>query len=201
MKKGLIITLVVIGLIVLIAFVSIKGIYNNMVDKEQDVIASWSQVENVYQRRMDLIPNLVEIVKGYAAHERETLTAVIEARSKMGGVTQLSPEALNDPQALERFSQAQASLGGTLQRLMMLQENYPNLKADQQFLKLQDQLEGTENRITNERRRFIKSVQSFNTYIKRFPQVILANNFGFSPKATFQATTGADVAPSIDMSN
>ncbi len=201
MKKGLIITLVVIGLIVLIAFVSIKGIYNNMVDKEQDVIASWSQVENVYQRRMDLIPNLVEIVKGYAAHERETLTAVIEARSKMGGVTQLSPEALNDPQALERFSQAQASLGGTLQRLMMLQENYPNLKADQQFLKLQDQLEGTENRITNERRRFIESVQSFNTYIKRFPQVILANNFGFSPKATFQATTGADVAPSIDMSN
>jgi len=201
MKKGLIITLVVIALIILMSFSYIRGIYNGMVEKEQAVIASWSQVENVYQRRMDLIPNLVEVVKGYAAHEKETLTAVVEARSKMGGVTQLSPEALSDPQAIERFSQAQASLGGTLQRLMMLQENYPNLKANESFLQLQNELAGTENRISNERRRFNESAQLFNTYIKRFPQVILANNFGFTPKAYFAATEGANVAPTIDMSN
>lgn len=201
MKKGLIITLVVIGLIILISFSYFRGMYNNMVDKEQAVIASWSQVENVYQRRLDLIPNLVEVVKGYASHERETLSAVTEARSKVGGVMQLSPEALNDPQAIERFQQAQNTLGGSLQRLMMLTENYPNLKANESFLQLQNELAGTENRISTERRRFNLAAQEFNSFIKRFPQVMLANNFGFSPKAYFSATEGADVAPTIDMSN
>ncbi len=201
MKKGLIITLVIIGLIVFIGFSYVRGVYNGMVEKEQAVIASWSQVENVYQRRMDLIPNLVEVVKGYASHERETLAAVTEARSKVGGVMQLSSADLNDPQAIERFQQAQATLGGSLQRLMMLQENYPNLKANESFLQLQNELAGTENRIATERRRFNLSAQEFNTYIKRFPQVILANNFGFSEKAYFKATEGANVAPKIDMSN
>ncbi len=201
MKKGLIITLIVIGLIVFIGFSYVRGIYNGMVEKEQAVIASWSQVENVYQRRMDLIPNLVEVVKGYASHERETLSAVTEARSRVGGVMQLNAKDLNDPQAIERFQEAQASLGGTLQRLMMLTENYPNLKANESFLQLQNELAGTENRISTERRRFNLSAQEFNTYIKRFPQVILANNFGFSEKAYFKANAGAEVAPEIDMSN
>lgn len=201
MKKGLIITLVVLGLIVFIGFSYVRGVYNGMVEKEQAVIAAWSQVENVYQRRMDLIPNLVEVVKGYASHERETLSAVTEARSRVGGVMQLSAQDLNDPQAVARFQEAQASLGGTLQRLMMLTENYPNLKANESFLQLQNELAGTENRISTERRRFNLSAQEFNTYIKRFPQVILANNFGFSPKAYFKANEGADQAPKIDMSN
>jgi LemA protein len=201
MKKGLIITLVVLGLIVFIGFSYVRGVYNGMVEKEQAVIAAWSQVENVYQRRMDLIPNLVEVVKGYASHERETLSAVTEARSRVGGVMQLSAQDLNDPQAVARFQEAQASLGGTLQRLMMLTENYPNLKANESFLQLQNELAGTENRISTERRRFNLSAQEFNTYIKRFPQVILANNFGFSPKAYFKANEGAEQAPKIDMSN
>lgn len=201
MKKGLIITLVVIGLIILVGFSYTRGIYNSMVEKEQGVIASWSQVENVYQRRMDLIPNLVEIVKGYAAHEKETLAAVTEARSKVGGVMQLNSEDLNDPQAIERFQKAQSTLGGSLQRLMMLTENYPNLKANESFLQLQNELAGTENRISTERRRFNLSAQEFNTYIKRFPQVVFANNFGFSPKAYFSADEGASKAPKIDMSN
>ena len=201
MKKGLIITLVVIGLIVLIVFGYTRGIYNDMVVKEQSVIASWSQVENVYQRRMDLIPNLVEIVKGYASHEKETLSAVTEARSKVGGVMQLNSKDLSDPKAIERFQEAQSTLGGSLQRLMMLTENYPDLKANEGFLKLQDQLEGTENRISTERRRFNLAAQEFNTYIKRFPQVMFANNFGFSAKAYFSADEGASKAPKIDMSN
>jgi len=114
MKKGLIITLVVIGLVVLFSFMYVKGIYNGMVEKQEAVVSGWSQVENVYQRRMDLIPNLVEVVKGYAAHERETLSAVTEARARLGGVIQLSAQDLNDPQAIERFQQAQNSLGGAL---------------------------------------------------------------------------------------
>lgn len=201
MKKGLIITLVVIGLIVVMGFVYVRGIYNSMVEKEQGVIASWSQVENVYQRRMDLIPNLVEIVKGYAAHEKETLSAVTEARSKVGGVTQLSSEDLSNPEAIERFQQAQSTLGGSLQRLMMLTENYPDLKANESFLQLQNELAGTENRISTERRRFNLSAQEFNTYIKRFPQTIFAKNFGFAEKAYFAAEEGANKAPKIDMSN
>lgn len=200
MKKGLIITLVVIGLVVLFSFMYVKGIYNGMVEKQEAVVSGWSQVENVYQRRMDLIPNLVEVVKGYASHEKETLSAVTEARARLGGVTQLSAQDLNDPQAIERFQQAQNSLGGSLQRLMMVTENYPDLKANESFLKLQDQLEGTENRITVERRRFNELAQSFNTYIKRFPQIIFANMFGFMEKAYFAATEGADQAPQIDMS-
>lgn len=201
MKKGLIITLVVIGLVVLFGFMYVKGIYNGMVDKQEAVVSGWSQVENVYQRRMDLIPNLVEVVKGYASHEKETLSAVTEARSKVGGVMQLNSQDLSDPQAIERFQQAQNTLGGSLQRLMMLTENYPDLKANESFLKLQDQLEGTENRITVERRRFNELAQSFNTYVKRFPQIVFANMFGFSEKAYFKATEGAEQAPKVNFSN
>ncbi|MFA7056695.1 MAG: LemA family protein [Candidatus Cloacimonadales bacterium] len=201
MKKGLIITLVVIGLVVLFGFMYVKGVYNGMVEKQEAVVSGWSQVENVYQRRMDLIPNLVEVVKGYASHEKETLSAVTEARSKVGGVMQLNSQDLNDPQAIERFQQAQNTLGGSLQRLMMLTENYPDLKANESFLKLQDQLEGTENRITVERRRYNELAQNFNTYIKRFPQTIFANMFGFREKAYFKATEGAEQAPKVNFSN
>jgi len=198
MKKGLIITLVVIGLIILIGYGYFRGMYNGMVEKEQNVMASWSQVENVYQRRLDLIPNLVAVVKGYAAHEKETLSAVTEARSKVGGVMQLNAADLNDPQAIERFQQAQATLGGSLQRLMMLTENYPDLKANESFLQLQNELAGTENRIAIERRRFNLAAQEFNTIIKRFPQVMFANMFGFTAKAYFSADEGASKAPEVD---
>ncbi|OQY39559.1 MAG: LemA family protein [Candidatus Cloacimonetes bacterium 4572_65] len=201
MKKGILITLVIVLLLVGGSFSFLKGTYNTMVDKNEVVEANWGQVENVYQRRMDLIPNLVNTVKGYADHEKDTFSAVAEARSKAGGVMQLNAEDLKDPKAIERFQQAQSSLGGTLQRLMMLQERYPDLKANTSFLKLQDELAGTENRIAIERRRFNESAKELNSYIKKFPQVILANSFGFTPRAYFKATAGADKAPKVDFGN
>ena len=171
--------------------------YNTMVVLEEDVSASWGQVENVYQRRMDLIPNLVETVKGYASHEADTLQAVVEARSKVGGVMNISDEVLQDPEAFERFQQAQGELTGALQRLMVVSEQYPDLKANQNFLALQDQLEGTENRITVERQRFNESVKAYNKYIKQFPKVLYASKFGFDEKTYFTATTGAEIAPKV----
>lgn len=172
--------------------------YNRMVVLEEEVSAAWGQVQNVYQRRLDLIPNLVETVKGYAAHESETLAAVTEARSKVGGVMNVSDEVLQDPQAFQRFQQAQGELTGALQRLMVVSEQYPDLKANQNFLALQDQLEGTENRITVERQRFNDAVKSYNSYIKQFPRVIIANMTGFEEKDYFQATSGAENAPQVN---
>lgn len=180
-------------------FLVIYGVsaYNGMVEKDENVKQKWSQVENVYQRRMDLIPNLVETVKGYAAHERETLQAVTDARSKVGGMINLGDQVLKNPEAFQQFQQAQSSLTSALQRLMVVVEKYPDLKANENFMNLQNQLEGTENRITVERQRFTQAAQEYNTYIKKFPKVILARLFGFNEKPYFQAREGADVAPKV----
>ena len=176
------------------------GSYNRLVGLEEQVNASWSQVENVYQRRADLIPNLVNTVQGAADFERETLTAVIEARAKATSV-QLTPGELSDPQALARFEQAQSGLGSALGLLMVVVERYPDIKANQNFIQLQDELAGTENRIAVERKRFNESAQGFNTARRRFPAVLIAGWLGFDEKAYFQATPGADQPPVVDFDN
>ncbi|MDC7222517.1 MAG: LemA family protein [Spirochaetales bacterium] len=187
------------GLIIALAALAFQSCgYNRMVTLDEEVNASWGQVQNVYQRRIDLIPNLVATVKGYASHESETLTAVTEARAKVGGVMNVSDEVLQDPEAFARFQQAQGELSGALQRLMVVSENYPELKANQNFLALQDQLEGTENRIAVERKRFNDAVKAYNSYIRRFPQVIVANNMGFEQRSYFQAEESAQSAPQVE---
>ncbi|GAB1403523.1 LemA family protein [Lentimicrobium sp.] len=194
MKKSYIILLVVIG-IVLIAIMSLSGRYNKLVTQEETVKTAWSQVENVYQRRADLIPNLVNTVKGYADFEKSTLTAVIEARAKATSTT-ISPENLSES-SLQQFQQAQEGLGSALSRLMVVVERYPDLKANQNFLDLQAQLEGTENRIAVERRAFNEAVQSYNTTIRRFPDNIIAGLFGFDQKPYFKADAGAEKVPEV----
>ncbi len=191
---------IVIGVIVLLlifVYSWLKGAYNGFVTLEESVNQSWSQVENVYQRRADLIPNLVNVVKGYASHEKETLQAVVEARSKVGGQIDVGSDVLNNPQAFAKFQQAQDALSSALQRLMVVVERYPDLKADKRFADLQAQLEGTENRIAVERRRFIETVQQYNTNIRKFPNNILAGIFGFEKKAYFTAAAGAEKAPEV----
>ena len=170
--------------------------YNQMVELDEQVGSQWSQVENVYQRRADLIPNLVNTVKGYAAHEKETLEGVIEARSKATAV-QVNPEKLT-PETLKQFSQAQDGLSSALSRLMVVVERYPDLKANQNFLDLQAQLEGTENRITVERKKFNETTQKYNAYIRKFPRVIYAGWFGFDKKSYFEAQQGAEQAPVVE---
>jgi LemA protein len=200
MKKGLIAGLGCVGLLVVIALViglSAWGTYNGLVNAQQNVEASWSQVENVYQRRADLIPNLVATVKGYAGHERETLEAVTASRAKVGSM-QVTPEILNDPQQFQKFQQAQAGLSSALSRLMVVVERYPDLKANQNFMELQNQLEGTENRIANERRRFNEAAQAYNTKVLGFPTNLFARLFGFQKKAYFQSTAGSEKAPVVD---
>ena len=187
---------IVLVVLLLIGFISVKNTYNGLVGLDEGVNNAWAQVQNVYQRRADLIPNLVETVKGYAKHENETLTAVTQARAQMGGVTQLRAEDLT-PENLARFQQAQASLGGALQRLMVVAEKYPELKANENFIRLQDELSGTENRIAVERRRFNETVQGYNQTIRRFPQNILAGMFGFERKAYFEAEADAQKAPDV----
>jgi LemA protein len=169
--------------------------YNTMVEMDEQVTASWAQVENVYQRRADLIPNLVNTVKGYAAHEKETLTGVIEARSKATSVN-IDPTNMN-PQMLQQFNQAQEGLSSALSRLMVVVEKYPDLKANQNFRDLQAQLEGTENRIATERRKFNTTTQTYNAYIRKFPRVIYAGWFGFEKKTYFEAQQGAEKAPEV----
>jgi len=195
MKKGLLITIGVIVVIVFILYRVFAGSYNNMVTKEEQVTGAWSQVENVYQRRADLIPNLVNTVKGYADFEQETLQGVIEARSKATGVN-VNADNLS-PEKIEQFQQAQQGLSSALSRLMVVVERYPDLKANQNFVKLQDQLEGTENRIAVERKRFNEVTQDYNTYIRRFPQTMLAGMYGFDKKGYFEADQGADTAPEV----
>jgi LemA protein len=197
MKKGVIIFIVILAVILIGGYSFFKNNYNKFVSLEEGVNQKWSQVENVYQRRADLIPNLVEVVKGYAAHERETLQAVTDARSKVGGQINLGPGVLNDPAAFARFQQAQGELSSALQRLMAVVEAYPNLKADQRFADLQTQLEGTENRISVERGRFTESVQQFNTAVRVFPANIIAGIFGFKQKMYFQAEPGSEKAPQV----
>jgi LemA protein len=192
MKKSLIITGIIV-VIAIIIYYSIKGTYNSMVTKDEAVTAAWAQVQNVYQRRADLIPNLVNTVKGYAAHEKETLEGVIEARAKATSAN----INLSDPQSLQQFQQSQDRLSSALSRLMVVVEKYPDLKASQNFMDLQAQLEGTENRISVERQKFNETAQNFNTYIRSFPHNIYASIFHFEKKAYFQAQAGAEKAPEV----
>lgn len=169
--------------------------YNKMVSLDEQVTSQWAQVENVYQRRADLIPNLVNTVKGYAEHEKETLEGVIEARSKATSVN-IDPTKLT-PETLQKFNQAQDGLSSALSKLMVVVEKYPDLKANQNFLDLQAQLEGTENRITVERQKFNETTMSYNAYIRKFPQVIYSGWFGFEKKTYFEAQQGAEKAPEV----
>ncbi len=194
MKKGYIV-LIVIGVIILSIFLWFRGSYNGMVKMNESVSAQWSNVENQYQRRLDLIPNLVNTVKGYATHEQQTLTDVVNARAK-ATQTQINFDQL-DEAALRRLNQTQGELSSALSRLMAISESYPDLKANQNFLELQAQLEGTENRIAVERRKFNESVKSYNAYIRQFPKNIIAGMFGFTPKPYFEATAGAERAPEV----
>ena len=174
------------------------GTYNNIVALEEDVNAQWAQVQNQYQRRMDLIPNLVSTVKGYASHETEVFSQVADARSKAGGVVNVDSSILDDPEAFKKYQQVQDSLSSSLQRLLMVTENYPQLKADQNFLALQDQLEGTENRISTERNRFNEAVGIYNKFIRQFPKNIIANMNGFRTKSYFEASSEAQSAPKVE---
>lgn len=195
MKKGLIITLVILFVILIFILQGI-GMYNSLVKSEEAVNAQWANVENVYQRRADLIPNLVNTVKGYANFEQKTLTDVIEARAKATSV-QINPERL-DEASLQKFQAAQDGLSSALARLMVVVERYPELKANQNFLELQSQIEGTENRIAVERRKFNEMAQAYNTNIRTFPRNIFASMFGFEKKAYFQAAEGAETAPKVE---
>ena len=170
--------------------------YNSMVNKQESVTAQWAQVQNAYQRRADLIPNLVSTVKGYASHEQETFTAVIEARSRATQVN-VNSEDLTE-ENLQQYQQAQGQISSSLSRLLVTVESYPELKANQNFLALQDQLEGTENRIAVERNRFNETARDYNQYIRRFPHVIYAGMFGFKKKGYFEADAGAQSVPSVE---
>jgi LemA protein len=172
------------------------GVNNRIVRLDQDVGEKWAQVENVYQRRADLIPNLVETVKGFAAQERQVLTEVTNARARASSI-QLGPESLSDPAALQRFQDAQAQLGGALSRLLVTVERYPELRSNQNFLALQNELAGTENRISVERRRFNESVREYNTRVRLFPGNLVAAFRGFREKAFFAAAPDAVVPPKV----
>lgn len=198
-KKGLMIGLGVVALILVIIVANIMwgiGVYNSIVTLDENVTQSWGQVENQYQRRADLIPNLVNTVKGVANFEKETYTAVTEARARAGQIT-LSSKMLTDPVAFKKFQAAQDQLSSALSRLLVTVERYPQLKANENFLELQAQLEGTENRIAVERRRFNIAVQEFNTKIRQFPANIIANFTGFKEKQYFQAIKGAAKPPKV----
>ena len=194
MKKGLIVLIIVVA-VVLILFFWIKGMYNTMVRMDEAVSQAWAQVENVYQRRADLVPNLVATVKGYAEHESSTLEAVVEARAKATQAT-VDPSTLSEEE-LARFMSAQNELGTAIGRLLVSVERYPDLKANQNFLELQAQLEGTENRITVERQKFNEAARNYNVTIRRFPNNIFAGMFGFEKKGYFEASEGAEQAPVV----
>jgi len=194
MSKGWIVVIALIAIIVILVMWG-TGIYNNLVTKQEGVNQQWANVENVYQRRADLIPNLVNTVKGVANFEQKTLTDVIEARAKATSV-QISPKNL-DEASLQKFQAAQDNLGSSLARLMVVVENYPQLKATQNFSELQAQLEGTENRITVERMKFNETAQGYNAYLRRFPANIFAGLFGFTTKPYFQAVVGSEKAPAV----
>lgn len=170
--------------------------YNNMVSKQENVESQWGNVENAYQRRADLIPNLVSTVKGYAEHEQETLTQVVEARAKATQTT-VDVDDLTE-ENIQKFQEAQGELGQALGRLLLIQENYPDLKANESFLALQDELAGTENRIAVERNKFNETAQDYNSYIRQFPRVIYAGWFGFKKKGYFKALPGAETAPKVE---
>ena len=200
MKKGCTVALIILAVLVVLVLIPglmIQRVYNDIVAKEQGVSQQWAQVESAYQRRADLIPNLVATVKGYAAHEKEVLETVTASRAQAGSM-RLSPEMLNNPAEMQKFQQVQDSLSSALARLMVVVEKYPDLKANQNFLELQSQLEGTENRINNERRKFNESAQLYNTRIKQFPANLVAGFFGFNDKAYFQSAPGSEKAPTVN---
>ena len=195
MKKSVII-LIVVAVALLGIFGWVKSTYNGLVTSQEGVESAWSQVENVYQRRADLIPNLVATVKGYAAHEKETLEGVVSARAKATQAT-IDPTQL-DEASLKKFQNAQGELGNAIGRLLMITENYPDLKANENFKELQAQLEGTENRITVERQKFNETAKEYNTRIRKFPANIIAGIFDFDRKPYFEAKEGADEAPKVE---
>jgi len=199
-SKGMMIGCAIGGVILLaIAIVVfwVISLNNNLVSLEQGVIQQWAQVENQYQRRADLIPNLVNTVKGYANFEKDVLTKVTEARAKVSQFN-ITPEVLNDPQAFAKFQSLQGELSGALSRLLVTVENYPELKANENFLQLQAQLEGTENRISVERKKFNETVQQYNTTIKKFPASFLGGMLGFKEKQYFSAISGAENPPKVE---
>ena len=170
--------------------------YNTLQAKDESVTAAWSEVQNQYQRRADLVPNLVNVVKGYAKHEQQVLTDVTQARSNVAGL-KVDKAVLEDPQLFEKYQQAQSQLTGALSRLIAVSENYPDLKANEQFRDLQVQLEGTENRIAVARNRYISTVQDYNTYVRQFPQAMTAKVIGMHTKQNFSAEAGAEKAPTV----
>ena len=191
-------SVVIIGIVLVVVFIIYRlfaGTYNSMVTADENVKGKWAQVENQYQQRMDLIPNLVNTVKGAAEFEKGTLTAVVEARASATQV-KVDPDKLT-PENIQKFQEAQGQLSTALGRLLMVTENYPVLKANQNFLELQATLEGTERRIAVARKDFNEAAQQFNTYIRMFPQTLLAGMFGFSAKGYFQSEKGADKAPEV----
>lgn len=194
MKKGTVILITCLAIAAIIAVWGIKE-YNNLVVAEESVTTAWSNVESQYQRRADLIPNLVNTVKGYASHEKETLDAVISARAK-AMQTNISDELSQEN--IQKFQAAQNELGNALGRLIAIRESYPDLKANQNFMQLQEQLEGTENRIQVERQKFNETVKSYNIHIRRFPTNIVAGMFNFDAKSTFTSDPNAENAPSVE---
>jgi LemA protein len=194
--RTVLVVLAAVAIIVVGGIVWATGINNNLVRSEQVVNEKWAQVQNVYQRRTDLIPNLVETVKGFAAQERTVLEEVTKARASVAGI-KATPELINDPEAFKKFQQAQSELGGALSRLLVTVERYPELKSNQNFLTLQSQLEGTENRITVERMRYNEAVREYNTRIKVLPDSLVASLRGFRDKAYFEAAPGSGEAPKV----
>lgn len=188
---------VLLSLLVTLAFSGCG--YNTMQAQDEQIKAAWAEVLNQYQRRADLVPNLVNVVKGYAAHEKDVLTQVTEARSQVGAI-QATPELINDEAAFAKFQQVQSQMSSALSRLLAVSENYPNLKADGAFRDLQAQLEGTENRVTVARNRFIKAVQEYNTTVRSFPSNLTANVLGYKTKPSFTVENekAISVAPKVD---
>ncbi|MBL8027438.1 MAG: LemA family protein [Fibrobacteres bacterium] len=200
MKKGWIIGLAIFGVIVLFAVIlgaKAISVRNSIVTMDEAVKTAWGHIQSSYQRRADLIPNLVETVKGYASHEKETLEGIAQARAKMGGVVNIPAEAVNNPEMMQKYAAAQSSIGSALQRLMVVAEQYPDLKANQNFMSFQAQLEGTENRISVERRRYNETVQQYNTYIRKFPNNLMAGIMGSQRAQLFEADASAQNAPQV----
>ena len=192
------IALIIVLVCIFAIFSAYKNTYNSFVTLDETVSADWAEVQNQYQRRYDLIPNLVATVKGYASHESEVFTQVSEARASAGGQINISEDVLNNPEAFAKYQQIQDNLGASLQRLLMVSEKYPELKADQNFLALQDQLEGTENRIAVARKRYNDAVKEYNIKIRKFPGNIIANMSGFEKKQSFAASSEAQSAPKVE---
>lgn len=196
MKKGCLIAVIAVVVVAVLVGVWAIGSRNSFVTKEEGVASAWAQVENVYQRRADLIPNLVETVKGYATHEQSTLEGVVSARARATQVT-IDPDKI-DAESLRRFQEAQGELGAALSRLLAVTENYPDLKANENFMQLQAQLEGTENRIAVERKKFNEVVRDYNVTVRQFPGNIVAAMFGFEAKPYFEADESAHQAPKVE---